>query len=104
MTADVLAYTCRARYSGPYECGAGEHWVTIIVMGLFGLVGIVCLVGMALLWMTDLKRPWRHQARAEELRQRGLERLDSARRARERAERPAEDHSPFRRPPGNQPW
>jgi hypothetical protein len=85
------------------ECSAAQHWVTLALSSLFGLVGVAYLVVMAFLWLTDLERPWRAQARAEEARQRGLDRLDRERRQRERAERP-EVPEPFRRRSGNQPW
>jgi hypothetical protein len=98
----VLAYTCPSKW-GPYECGPVDYWVSQGLAWLFG--GAAVLIGLAwlVLWVTDHRRPWRAGARAEAARQRGLAELDR-RAPRRRAERPETGHSPFRRPPGSQPW
>lgn len=101
-----LSYECFSRYRGPYECGAVNYWTSHVVLLLFaGLFAVVLLV-LAVLWLTDVNRPWRRAARAEQARQRGLAELDRRERERRRAARgAAQDEIPeaLRRRTG-QPW
>lgn len=94
----TLAYTCPSKF-GPYECGAFDYYVSKGLAWLFALAALV----IGALWLYA----WAYgkwQDRPEARRQRALDRLDRAARQRERAAAEPEPHSPFRRPPGNQPW
>lgn len=93
----TVAYTCVSKL-GPYECGPVDYYVSAGFRWLlFGLVlagGVFYLVALV---VSKVREP-------EDRRRRALARLDEAARRRERAEPGPDPHSPWKKPPGSQPW
>lgn len=104
----ALAYTCPSKW-GPYECGALDYWLGQVVVWVFGVIGLLVLLGYAWSWVAGRRRPWnsaRSRRRwAEERRARGLAELDRRAAVRRAAVPPPIGPPPARHyggPP--QPW
>lgn len=93
----TTAYQCMSKL-GPYECDAVDYYVSAGIRWLlFGLLLAGVVFYLVARVVAKVREP-------EDRRQRALDRLDRAARRREAAERPPDPHSPWKKPPGSQPW